>query len=147
MKELKVNLGSIGYLASELTRLIQSTGKDYRVSIKEYKASRSLNQNALFHKWCGELSVYLLKKGRADASPEFCKELLKHTFLGYEAKVMTNAKTGCKSQIESLKHTSKLDTGEMKYFMDEVYAWCVGIGLLLTIPEFSEYKKLGGYDG
>lgn len=142
MKELKITLGNIGFLVTELTSLIQSTGKAYRVTIKEYKESRSLSQNALFHKWVNELSAYLIKGGRKDSSPEFCKDLLKHTFLGYEQLERVNAKTGERVTVSQLKRTSSLDLGEMTFFMNKCYAWCVDIGLLLTIPHDSEYARL-----
>ena len=142
MHEFKLTLSSLGWLITELTKLLQSTNKTYRVSVKEWRESRSLNQNALFHKWVGELSKYLIAGGRADSSPKFCKELLKHTFLGYEQVERVNAKTGERVAISSLKHTSDCDTGEMTHFMNKCYEWCVSIGLLLTIPEDSEYAKL-----
>ena len=41
-----------------------------------------------------------------------------------------------------LRHTSKLDTGEMKLFMDWVYAWALDKGLPLTIPEGCQYDEL-----
>lgn len=142
MNEYKLTLSSLGYLVTELTKLIQSTGKVYRVSVKEYRETRSLNQNALFHKWVGELSRYLIAGGRKDSDFKFCKRLLKNTFLGCEDIERVNAITGERVIVSELKHTSDCDTGEMTYFMNQCYEWCVSIGLLLTIPEDSEYAKL-----
>ena len=41
-----------------------------------------------------------------------------------------------------LRHTSKLDTGEMKLFMDWVYAWALDKGLPLTIQDGCQYDEL-----
>lgn len=113
-----------------------------KLTISDNFRKRSLSQNALFHKWVNELSVYLIKGGRKDSSPEFCKDLLKHTFLGYEQIERVNAKTGERVTVSQLKHTSDCDKGEMTHFMNKCYVWCVDIGLLLTIPIDSEYAKL-----
>ena len=113
-----------------------------KLTISDNFRKRSLSQNALFHKWVNELSVYLIKGGRKDSSPEFCKDLLKHTFLGYEQIERVNAKTGERVTVSQLKHTSELDLGDMNDFMNKCYAWCVDIGLLLTIPHDSEYAML-----
>ena len=43
---------------------------------------------------------------------------------------------------QALRHTSKLDTGEMKLFMDLVYAWALDKGHPLTIPEGCQYDEL-----
>jgi len=129
-------------LLSELTKLLTSTNKVYRVSIKEWRESRSLSQNALFHVWVGKLSEYLISKGRCKADKKFSKDLLKHTFLGYEDSEMVNALTGEISIASLLKKTSDLDVGEMTHFMDKCYSWCLGIGLMLPIPENSEYNQL-----
>jgi len=142
MQELKLTLSNLGEVFNQLTKIAQSSNKPYRLTVKLWRESRSINQNNLFHKWVGELSKYLIAGGRADSSPKFCKNLLKHTFLGYEQVERVNAKTGERVVIESLKHTSDCDTGEMTHFMNKCYEWCVSIGLLLTIPEDSEYAKL-----
>lgn len=141
MKDFKLNMQSLGFLITELTKLLQS-GKDYRLNLVEWREKRSVSQNALFHKWVGELSVYLVSKGRKSADEAFCKDLLKHTFLGYELIERTDALTGKKTQVEQLKKTSKLDAGEMHQFMNKCYQWCVDVGLFLTIPETSEYYQL-----
>ena len=146
IKDFKLTPSNLDFFTSELSKLLTVKGKALRVNVVEWRDKRSLSQNALFHVWVGELSEFLIKRGRKDASKEFCKDLLKHTFLGYEEKEMTDAVTGDKTVISSLKHTSKLDTGEMTWFMNLCYQWCLEIGLMLTIPEDSEYMKLKGVD-
>ena len=103
---------------------------------------RSLSQNALAHKWFGELSSWLVSKGKDFATPEWVKAAMKSTFLGYAEVVDTDVITGKKTSRQELRHTSSLDTGEMKLFMDMVYHWALDRGVMLTIPDNSEYKQL-----
>ena len=113
-----------------------------KITVSDSFRQRTINQNSLFHSWASQLSEYLIAKGRKDSSPEFCKDLLKHSLLGYETKIMTDCITGLKTEISSLRHTSDLKTGEMFHFMELVDRWCISIGLMLTTPDNSEYKKL-----
>ena len=141
MKDFKLTASTLNDLAAEVGRLI-TTGKAYRVSIVEWRDKRSINQNSLFHMWCAELSVYLIKSGRVTNDEKFCKRLLKSTFLGYEWVTTPNAVTGEMKTTEELRHTSKLEPGDMHHFMNECYHWCHGIGLILTIPQHCQYKDL-----
>lgn len=111
------------------------------VQLKSH-TKRSLSQNALAHKWFGELSAWLVSKGKDFATPEWVKAAMKSTFLGYVEAVDTDVITGKKTTRSELRHTSSLDTGEMKLFMDMVYHWALDRGVMLTIPENSEYKQL-----
>ena len=120
------------------------------VQLKSH-TKRSLSQNALAHKWFGELSAWLISKGKDFATPEWVKAAMKSTFLGYVEVVDTDVITGKKTTRSELRHTSSLDTGEMKLFMDMVYGWALDRGVMLTIPDNSEYKQLcnleNGIDG
>ena len=111
------------------------------VQLKSH-TKRSLSQNALAHKWFGELSAWLISKGKDFATPEWVKAAMKSTFLGYVEVVDTDVITGKKTTRSELRHTSSLDTGEMKLFMDMVYHWALDRGMMLTIPDNSEYRKL-----
>ena len=111
------------------------------VQLKSH-TKRSLSQNALAHKWFGELSAWLISKGKDFATPEWVKAAMKSTFLGYVEVVDTDVITGKKTTRSELRHTSSLDTGEMKLFMDMVYGWALDRGMMLTIPDNSEYRKL-----
>lgn len=102
---------------------------------KQYKNPRSLTQNALLHKWFGEMASHFSKKVDTDA--EQMKALMKLKFLGTEDIVVGH--TVIPGQ---LKRTSKLDKGEMMRFMDDIYDWALDHGVTLTIPEDSEYMKL-----
>lgn len=111
------------------------------VQIKSH-TKRSLSQNALAHKWFGELSAWLISKGKDFATPEWVKAAMKSTFLGYVEVVDTDVITGKKTTRQELRHTSSLDTGEMKLFMDMVYGWALDRGVMLAIPDNSEYRQL-----
>ena len=120
------------------------------VQLKSH-TKRSLSQNALAHKWFGELSAWLVSKGKDFATPEWVKAAMKSTFLGYVEVIDTDVITGKKTTRSELRHTSSLDTGEMKLFMDMVYGWALDRGVMLTIPDNSEYRQLcnleNGIDG
>ena len=104
--------------------------------------SRSIPQNATAHMWFGELSRWLISKGKDFATPEWVKAAMKSTFLGYVEVIDTDVITGKKTSRQELRHTSSLDTGEMKLFMDMVYHWALDRGMMLTIPDGCEYQKL-----
>ncbi len=106
------------------------------------KKARSLSQNGLAHLWFSEISKWLVGSGRDFATPEWCKNAMKHTFLGYEDVFDTDVISGISTRRQELRHTSKLEVGEMKLFMDLVYHWCLEKGLMLTIPEDCEYDML-----
>lgn len=112
-----------------------------RVKLSGQKA-RSLSQNSLAHCWFAEISRWLISNGREFATPEWCKDAMKHTFLGYEDVFDTDVVTGISTRRQVLRHTSKLDVGEMKLFMDLVYSWALDKGLPLTIPEGCQYDEL-----
>ena len=103
---------------------------------------RSIPQNATAHMWFGELSRWLVSKGKDFATPEWVKAAMKSTFLGYVEVIDTDVVTGKKTSRQELRHTSSLDTGEMKLFMDMVYHWALDRGVMLTIPDGCEYQKL-----
>ena len=111
------------------------------VVIRPIAAKRTLSQNALFHMWCNELSSYLLKHGRMWAAPEFVKDMLKHSFLGYKDTMRLDVSTNQPAKVRELIHTSDLSTGDMLHFMEQCEAYSAGIGCLLTIPEKSEYMQ------
>ena len=111
------------------------------VQLKSH-TKRSVPQNATAHMWFGELSRWLISKGKGFATPEWVKAAMKSTFLGYVEVVDTDVITGKKTSRQELRHTSSLDTGEMKLFMDMVYHWALDRGMMLTIPDGCEYQKL-----
>lgn len=106
------------------------------LKVKPYVKSRSLSQNALFHVWCREMAEYFASRG-ADIDADRMKLLMKNEFVGMEDIVIN--KTVIRDQ---LRHTSKLDKGEMMDFMDKVKAWAFDHGVYVTCPADSEYMKL-----
>jgi len=136
-----VIIHSANELIAFTSGLAQSNEWPLRIEVKK-ASGRSIPMNSTFHMWMNELSVFLISKGRKDASPKFCKDLMKYTFLGCEDVEMTNAVTGSKVLMMELRHTSKLDEGEFLHSMEQVNQWCADKGLLLTVPIKSEYREL-----
>ncbi len=127
--------------AWEILKETLQTKQPHRIIIKPWKNKRSLSQNATAHMWFGEISRYLISNG-AKYSPEEVKEMLKHTFLGYEVIEIMDVTTQLIERVRTLKRTSKLDTGDMFQFMERVEQWAASIGYFVTIPDNSEYMKL-----
>ncbi|HDI3035775.1 YbcN family protein [Cronobacter turicensis] len=134
----KSNFTAIG---KQIEPLLAS-GECYRLILRPWRETRSLSQNALAHMWFNEISAYLIKRGKSFATPEWVKDALKHSYLGYEEREMTDVITGEKTTIRSLRHTSDLDTGDMHFFLTRVEAWALSIGCPLTIPADCEYMQL-----
>ncbi|MBC8947303.1 YbcN family protein [Xenorhabdus indica] len=128
-------------LAWQQLKEVLATNQPHRIIIKPWKNTRSQSQNATAHMWFGEISRFLKSNG-ANYSPEDVKDMLKHTFLGYEVVDRVDARTQEVEHVRTLRQTSKLDTGEMFRFMEQVEQWAVDIGCFVTIPDDSEYMKL-----
>lgn len=134
----KSNFAAIG----QQIRLLLESGDCWRLIIRPWRDKRSLSQNALSHMWYSEISQYLISRGKTFATPEWVKDALKHTYLGYETRERVDVVTGEITTIQSLRHTSDLDTGEMYVFLCRVEAWAMNIGCHLTIPQSCEYQLL-----
>ena len=108
------------------------------VSIKPepYQNPRSLDQNALFHVWIRQM-VKHFKPARPELTEEEMKDICKFRFLGTESK-----KAGKIILENQLKQTSKLRKGEMYHFMEQVYQWCLELGLQLDTPADSEFMQI-----
>ncbi|MHA3264001.1 hypothetical protein ACX1HF_19570 [Yersinia pseudotuberculosis] len=141
MDDFCLHQSTFKQLGATLQILITS-GKKYRVSICEWRDKRSLPQNALSHMWYGEISAYLIKSGRTDATPAWVKRNLKKTYLGCEEVEYTDFVTGEKVKTWEPRHTSSLDTGDMHFFLSQVEMWAAQFGLALTIPNGCEYSNL-----
>ena len=130
--------------------LASLSGDAFPISLewKPYKESRSLSQNALMWMWNTEVVTQLKAKWPRQYegwTPETIHDLQKHTFLGYEDKVMIDIVTKERTTKSVLKSTTNLDTGEMTFFMDLVYQYWAEKGIFLSIPESCEYQKLREY--
>ena len=106
------------------------------IVLKPYYNPRSINQNALLHIWCREMSEHFIGK-IPTSTPDNMKLMMKLKFLGLE-----NIQVGKTIIKDQVKHSSGLDKGEMVHFLDQVYHWAKDSGLFLTVPEHSEYQKL-----
>lgn len=139
--ELQLHSNNFTAIGQRIYALLAS-GETYRLIIKPWRERRSIPQNATLHMWFGEISEYLIKSGRTDATPEWVKRNLKKTYLGCEEITYTDFVTGQKETTREPRHTSDLDTAEMHHFMSQVEAWCAQFGLALTIPDGCEYQQL-----
>lgn len=138
---IKLHAGNFAAIGQHLQPYLND-GQCYRLQLKPWREKRSLSQNALSHMWYTEISEYLIKSGRTDATPEWVKRNLKKTYLGCEEVTYTDFITGAKETTWEPRHTSQLDTGEMHIFLCEVEAWCAQFGLALTIPNGCEFQQL-----
>ncbi|WP_293649572.1 YbcN family protein [uncultured Pantoea sp.] len=134
----KSNFNAIG---QQILPMLDS-GETYRLIIKPWREKRSLNQNALSHMWYSEISDWLIRRGKDFASPEWVKDAMKHTYLGYVEREMVDVVTGETTVIRSLQHTSDLDTGDMHFYLTQVEGWALSLGCKLTVPADSEYMNL-----
>ncbi len=110
---------------------------DYcQIQVKKWVPPRTLSQNALFHVWMRHMAAHFTMRG-TEVDEEEMKTLMVHKFLGTED--ITINRTTIPAQ---LRRTSKLDKGEMQWFMDQVSAWAMDMGITLDAPAESEYMKL-----
>ena len=141
----KIRVSHIGEL-SQVNAAIRAKGFPCTVTIAG--ASRSLPQNALFHKWCEEIARFFVSMGKttfATGAPmdrDNVKRNLKQTFLGEEEIKDIDLRTGEITKRSELRHTSDLDKGEMHAFMTCVDKWAMEHGIYLSHPEDSEYMRM-----
>lgn len=138
---IKLHTGNFDAIGNILREQL-ATGQSLRLQVKEWREKRSLSQNALSHMWYTEISEYLVARGKTFATPEWVKDAMKHTYLGYESKDRVDVVSGEVTTVQSLRHTSDLETGEMYIFLCKVEAWAMNIGCHLTIPQSCEYQQL-----
>ena len=139
MIERKLTLSGLGGFISLLTQVLQSSNKPQRVTIKEWKESRSLSQNNLYWKWLAEID---------NQAPLQCDSKIKGSELWHEVfkkyycpvKQIKNSKA-----TMSIQSTKMLDVGEMTFYLNKIESWCFDRGIRLTIPIDSEYSKLMDY--
>lgn len=137
MKDFKLTLASLGWLVTELTKLLKDSGKTYRVSVKEWRETRSLSQNALYWKWLTEVNSQsnLKVEGSKINGSELWHEVFKKYFC--PVKNVTNGEKDL-----PIQSTKMLDVGEMCFYLNKIEYWCMDKGIKVTIPESSEYYQL-----
>lgn len=137
MKDFKLTLNSIGWLVTELTKLLKDSNKAFRVNIVEWREKRSLSQNSLYWKWLEEINKQspLVIEGSKVKGAELWHEVFKKYYC--PVKNITNGEN-----ILPIKSTKILGVGEMTFYLNKIESWCIDRGLTLTIPESSEYYEL-----
>lgn len=138
---IKLHRGNFAAIGQQIQPLLDD-GQTFRLIIKPWREKRSLSQNNLSHMWYEEISEYLVARGKSFATREWVKDAMKHTYLGYESKEMVDVISGEVTIVQTLRHTSDLETGEMYIFLCKVEAWAMNIGCHLTIPQSCEYQLL-----
>lgn len=136
--------------------------KPLKVTVEPFKRKRSLPQNALYWQWMTECVAWLDAKNydwslkldeeimrEAQGDEDKAKKLWLHkshkaTFLGWRDVEYTDLTTGEVTMKSELIGTSgpDFDTGRMHFFMNLVYEYWMNLGLLLPIPEESEYQDV-----
>lgn len=115
---------------SALTKMhTDSLKPDFVCVIKPFVKNRSKAQNDLFHEWIKVIS----REHGSDF--EWTKNEIKRKFLGFQ-KHRYKDHDGNVVVQEIIPESSKLNTKEMKYFMDQIMAWAAtDMGITLPIPE------------
>jgi hypothetical protein len=101
-----------------------STADPAEVTVRPYRRSRSLEQNALLWAW---YSVVAQETGHTDEEiHEVCKlKFLPPVFVDVAGEVHEVRRT-----------TTKLKVDEMSRYMDNVHAWAITeLGVLLPLPD------------
>ncbi len=134
MSDFHLTKSNLGGLVQMLTELLTS-GNDYRVSVKQWRGSRSLSQNALYWKWLGEISMQALVNGNT-----FTADTWHEYFKKYWCPV-TVVEMPAGGDIK-VKTTSKLDAGQFCHYLNQIEQWCQGHVIRITIPEDCQYRQL-----
>jgi hypothetical protein len=116
------------------------------IELKKMEDKRSLCQNSLAEVWYKVICNDVISKGyhftdpdtgeKIPFTPEDIKYQMKKQILGSQ-RLEYNGEI-----IEKVPETSKLSKGAMVDYMNKLYHRCLDIGLILPIPEDSEYQKL-----
>tara|TARA_R110000822_G_scaffold33731_2_gene95933 strand:+ start:1335 stop:1778 length:444 start_codon:yes stop_codon:yes gene_type:complete len=105
------------------------------IQFNHYEDPRTIEQLALFHIWCRELSEEFISKV-PEATDEGIKWMMKSMFLGKDTIKVGN--TILPDQVRQLPKNK----GEMCYFMDQVYKWASEREIYLSLPQPNEYTAL-----
>ena len=137
MKELKLNLSSLAFIVGELTKMISTSDKSFRLVIVEWREKRSLSQNSLMWKWLAEIDkqnpLKVVHSGGSGA--ELWHEVFKKAYC--PESVITDGKSEM-----VIVSTKLLDTAQMHHYLTHIEHWAMNRGFKLTIPINSEYQEL-----
>lgn len=137
MNDLKLTISSLGFVIAELTKLV--TGGDkvaLRITVKRWQEKRSKSQNQLYWKWLDEINKQSpLKSDSAKyKGAELWHEVFKKFYCPEKSITDGSVSIGIKS-------TTLLDVGEMTFYLCKIECWCLEKGIMLTIPESSDYYR------
>jgi hypothetical protein len=117
-----------------------------QVSVSNYKKKRTLSQNALLHVWFRCIYRYLKDNNLhlydedgeiIDYDEDYIKLIILNKF-----PTIKTMSVGNNDPITLNLSTSQMSVGEKHHFMDNVFKWCMQIGLMLPTPNDCEYNKL-----
>lgn len=103
--------------------------KPMAVKVWKPKDARSLQQNATFHMWVGEIAA------QTGCTPAIVKDALKREFLNVK-EATVNGLPG-----EDVPSTASLKKDEMTDFLTRVEAWAVEWGIALSHPAELHEKR------
>ena len=136
MQELKLTMANLGEVFSQLTKIAQSKNVPFRVSVKEWRETRSLSQNSMYWAWLSEINKQApLHCDSKISGPEMWHEVFKNYYCPSKTVKSTKATLEVKS-------TKALDVGEMTFYLNKIESWCMDRGIKLIVPQDSEYYKL-----
>lgn len=92
----------------------------YEVVVREYRKSRTLEQNALFHALIGDIANEM-----GEDDHESVKYMVKKDILGFERRTILG------QEYEIVMSTTKLNTKEMAHLIDMTYKWAADRGIYI----------------
>jgi hypothetical protein len=117
---------------------IRDNGKKYIVEIKVKRERRTIDQNSLYWLW---LTCIMSETGQYK---DDLHEFFKQKYLGVEQH--TVYLNSVKYAVEIAKSTTKLDTREMKYYLDRVQQFAnAELGIVLPNPEDLHWEEFYNY--
>lgn len=137
---------SLPYIYTKLQEAANDPGA-YQVKITTTKG-RSLDQNALFHKWCEEVANAFQcagithMRGGPEVNKENIKTFFKKEYLHTIYETAWSYAKNCWVKRVIPARTRDLDVATMFEFMCCVQSWCCHHDIQLTIPQDCQYDKL-----
>ena len=132
--EFRVDGVNLGYAIQIISNAIL-TGKTIKLVISEWKDTRSLSQNRLYWMWLNEICDQIQKRIGQEHDSETIHEYFKQTYCPQKSKMLG------KKEIH-IASTTKLDKGEMHFYLNQIEQWCIDRGFTLTTPDGCEYTNL-----
>jgi len=103
-----------------------SLEKPVQVEWQTWRKKRSLNQNSLMWKWINDLAAKV-----SDETGHTPQEI--HEY--FKAQFLTPRIVEIAGETIEIRTTTTLSTAEMHDYMERIYAWSVGQGYYLPLPE------------